>query len=63
VQETRTFAIAEGAKFHDSSPVTAEDVVFSLQRLRNTPSGVTRRPGAPGVRCPLALPRAATTSR
>jgi peptide/nickel transport system substrate-binding protein len=42
---TWRFTIAEGAKFHDGSPVTAEDVVFSLKRLRGTPSGASRLPG------------------
>ncbi|GLH96665.1 ABC transporter substrate-binding protein [Phytohabitans aurantiacus] len=39
------FTIAEGATFHDGTPVTADDVVWSLQRLRNTPAGKTRLPG------------------
>ncbi|MEV8633647.1 ABC transporter substrate-binding protein [Streptosporangium sp. NPDC051023] len=43
--KTWRFTIAKGAKFHDGSPVTAEDVVFSLRRLRNTPSGASRLPG------------------
>ncbi|GAA2678027.1 ABC transporter substrate-binding protein [Streptomyces aculeolatus] len=43
--KTWKFTIAEGAKFHDGSPVTAEDVVWSLKRLRNTPSGAARLPG------------------
>lgn len=30
---TWTFTIADGAKFHDGSPVTADDVVWSLQRI------------------------------
>jgi len=42
---TWTFTLAEGAKFHDGTPVTAEDVVWSLKRLRNTPSGASRLPG------------------
>jgi peptide/nickel transport system substrate-binding protein len=42
---TWTFRIAEGAVFHDGTPVTAEDVVWSLQRLRRTPSGAARLPG------------------
>ncbi|WP_245721512.1 ABC transporter substrate-binding protein [Nocardia crassostreae] len=29
-----TFIIADGARFHDGSPVTVEDVVWSLRRLR-----------------------------
>lgn len=43
--KTWRFTIARGAKFHDGSPVTAEDVVFSLKRLRATPSGASRLPG------------------
>ncbi|MFE7976567.1 ABC transporter substrate-binding protein [Streptomyces shenzhenensis] len=42
---TWRFTIAEGATFHDGSPVTAADVVFSLKRLRATPSGASRLPG------------------
>ncbi|MFE7777108.1 ABC transporter substrate-binding protein [Streptomyces sp. NPDC057445] len=43
--KTWRFTIAEGAKFHDGSPVTADDVVWSLRRLRGTPSGASRLPG------------------
>ncbi|MEV0375218.1 ABC transporter substrate-binding protein [Streptomyces sp. NPDC050636] len=43
--KTWRFTIAKGAKFHDGSPVTAEDVAWSLRRLRNTPTGATRLPG------------------
>ncbi|MGW2561568.1 ABC transporter substrate-binding protein [Streptomyces sp. NPDC001514] len=43
--KTWRFTIAKGAKFHDGTPVTAEDVVWSLRRLRNTPSGASRLPG------------------
>ncbi|CAM5560998.1 ABC transporter substrate-binding protein OS=Streptomyces aurantiogriseus OX=66870 GN=gsiB PE=3 SV=1 [Streptomyces aurantiogriseus] len=42
---TWKFKLAKGATFHDGSPVTAEDVVFSLKRLRATPSGASRLPG------------------
>jgi peptide/nickel transport system substrate-binding protein len=46
------FDIAEGATFHDGSPVTADDVVWSLRRLRNLPNGAFRLPGidASGIR-------------
>ncbi|MER8046737.1 ABC transporter substrate-binding protein [Streptomyces sp. NPDC094032] len=43
--KTWTFRIAKGATFHDGTPVTAEDVVWSLKRLRGTPSGAARLPG------------------
>ncbi|MFB6634683.1 ABC transporter substrate-binding protein [Streptomyces sp. NPDC056362] len=43
--KTWKFKIAKGAAFHDGTPVTADDVVWSLQRLRNTPSGAARLPG------------------
>ncbi|GHB67719.1 hypothetical protein GCM10010377_68270 [Streptomyces viridiviolaceus] len=39
------FTPAKDAQFHDGTPVTAEDVVFSLRRLRGTPSGASRLPG------------------
>lgn len=39
------FVIAPGARFHDGTPVTSDDVVWSLQRLRATPSGASRLPG------------------
>ncbi|MFJ9629843.1 ABC transporter substrate-binding protein [Streptomyces sp. NPDC101175] len=42
---TWKFKIADGAVFHDGTPVTAEDVVWSLKRLRGTPSGAARLPG------------------
>ncbi|MFJ1730735.1 ABC transporter substrate-binding protein [Streptomyces sp. NPDC088254] len=43
--KTWRFTLAKGAAFHDGSPVTAEDVVFSLKRLRATPAGASRLPG------------------
>ncbi|MGW4651175.1 ABC transporter substrate-binding protein [Kitasatospora sp. NPDC004289] len=43
--KTWRFTIAEGAKFHDGTPVTSDDVVFSLKRLRATPAGKSRLPG------------------
>ncbi len=39
------FIIADGARFHDGRLVTSEDVAWSLQRLRATPSGSARLPG------------------
>ncbi|MER8097652.1 ABC transporter substrate-binding protein [Streptomyces goshikiensis] len=43
--KTWKFKLAKGAAFHDGSPVTADDVVWSLRRLRGTPSGAARLPG------------------
>lgn len=43
--KTWRFTLAKDAAFHDGSPVTAQDVVFSLRRLRDTPSGASRLPG------------------
>ncbi|MEU8764816.1 ABC transporter substrate-binding protein [Streptomyces sp. NPDC048659] len=43
--KTWKFTIAKNAVFHDGTPVTAEDVVWSLRRLRGTPSGAARLPG------------------
>ncbi|WP_439562107.1 ABC transporter substrate-binding protein [Roseinatronobacter sp.] len=34
------FQIREGVTFHDGTPMTAEDVVFSLDRARTPPSGM-----------------------
>ncbi|HSJ52495.1 MAG TPA: ABC transporter substrate-binding protein [Anaerolineae bacterium] len=36
---TYTFALAEGVAFHDGSPFTAEDVVWTFDRLRDPDSG------------------------
>lgn len=35
-----TFHLHPNAEFHDGSPVTADDVVFSLNRIRNPPKGI-----------------------
>ncbi|MEV6986467.1 ABC transporter substrate-binding protein [Sphaerisporangium sp. NPDC051017] len=43
--KTWRFSIVKDAVFHDGAPVTAEDVVWSLRRLRSTPSGAARLPG------------------
>ncbi|CAM4255409.1 ABC transporter substrate-binding protein [Nocardia ninae] len=40
-----TFTLADGATFHDGSPVTADDVVWSLRRLR-TVGGASKMPVA-----------------
>lgn len=42
-----TFRLAEGATFHDGTPVDADAVVASLQRMARPDMGVTL--GAPGV--------------
>lgn len=42
-QRKWTFTIAEGATFHDGRPVTADDVVWSLRRLREI-AGETKVP-------------------
>jgi peptide/nickel transport system substrate-binding protein len=36
---TYTFTLAEGVTFHDGSPLTAEDVVWTFNRLRDPESG------------------------
>ncbi|MFE2527642.1 ABC transporter substrate-binding protein [Streptomyces sp. NPDC059382] len=43
--KTWQFTLADGATFHDGTPVTVDDVVWSLKRLRNTPAGSARLPG------------------
>ncbi|WP_036566762.1 ABC transporter substrate-binding protein [Nocardia sp. BMG51109] len=44
-QRRWTFTLAEGARFHDGSPVTADDVVWSLRRLREV-GGESKMPVA-----------------
>jgi peptide/nickel transport system substrate-binding protein len=39
------FELAEGATFHDGTPLTADDVVWSLRRLRQSAAGSSRLPG------------------
>ncbi|MGC0416466.1 ABC transporter substrate-binding protein [Embleya sp. AB8] len=39
------FTIADNAVFHDGTPVTADDVVWSMRRLHGMPSGPMRMPG------------------
>ena len=39
------FELPPRARFHDGRPVTSADVVWSLQRLRQGPSGSSRIPG------------------
>ncbi|WP_227996772.1 ABC transporter substrate-binding protein [Nocardia australiensis] len=40
-----TFTLADGATFHDGTPVTSDDVVWSLRRLR-TVGGASKMPAA-----------------
>ncbi|MGW6454802.1 ABC transporter substrate-binding protein [Streptomyces sp. NPDC055078] len=42
---TWRFTVADGAAFHDGTPLTADDIVWSLRRLRGTPAGASRLPG------------------
>ncbi|NUP26421.1 MAG: ABC transporter substrate-binding protein [Nocardia sp.] len=44
-QRNWTFTIADGARFHDGRPVTSDDVVWSLRRLREI-AGETKVPVA-----------------
>jgi peptide/nickel transport system substrate-binding protein len=39
---TYEFVVRKNARFHDGSPVTAEDVKFSFERYRGTASGVLK---------------------
>ena len=39
------FELPPNARFHDGRPVTSADVVWSLRRLRQSPSGSSRLPG------------------
>ncbi|MBI2906706.1 MAG: hypothetical protein HYX92_03500 [Chloroflexi bacterium] len=39
-----TFRLVKGAKFHDGAPVTAEDVKFSFDRIRDPEAGLVRSP-------------------
>ncbi|MFF2806650.1 ABC transporter substrate-binding protein [Streptomyces sp. NPDC058000] len=48
--KTWRFTLAKGATFHDGTPVTADDAVWSLRRLRNTPAGAARLPGVQAPR-------------
>ncbi len=38
--KTITFHLRKGVEFHNGMPVTADDVVFSLDRIRKPPSGI-----------------------
>ncbi|MBI2910094.1 MAG: hypothetical protein HYX92_20830 [Chloroflexi bacterium] len=39
-----TFRLAKGVKFHDGAPFTAEDVKFSLDRIRDPQFGLVKSP-------------------
>lgn len=38
-----TFQLRSGVTFHNGMPLTAEDVVFSLDRIRKPPAGIVSR--------------------
>ena len=42
---TWRFELTPGVRFHDGTPMTAEDVAYSMQRLRRSPTGSSRLPG------------------
>ncbi|GAA1957334.1 ABC transporter substrate-binding protein [Amycolatopsis minnesotensis] len=42
---TWRFTLAENVAFHDGSPCTAEDVAWSVRRLRQSEAGTSRLPG------------------
>jgi peptide/nickel transport system substrate-binding protein len=39
------FELAENVRFHDGTPMTSADVVWSLRKLRKSPIGTSRLPG------------------
>jgi peptide/nickel transport system substrate-binding protein len=48
--KTTMFHLRRGATFHDGSPVTAEDVKFSFERILNPATGATVRTNLEGVK-------------
>jgi len=38
---TYTFKVRQGVKFHNGTPLTADDIVFTLQRVTAPPKGIT----------------------
>jgi peptide/nickel transport system substrate-binding protein/glutathione transport system substrate-binding protein len=47
--KTIVFHLRKGIRFHDGSPVTAEDVKFSLERIADPATGATLRPNLADV--------------
>lgn len=39
--KTFTFTLREGIKWHDGKPLTADDVVFTFERAKNPPTGLS----------------------
>jgi peptide/nickel transport system substrate-binding protein len=39
------FELTEGVRFHDDTPLSSEDVVWSIRRLRQSAIGASRLPG------------------
>lgn len=46
---TYTFVIKEAARFHDGTPVTADDVMFTVRRAQDPATKSPKRPGWEGV--------------
>ena len=46
---TFVFKLRQGITFHDGTPLTAEDVKFSLERIQNPDTGGTLRPNLEGA--------------
>ncbi len=47
--KTYTFNLKEDARFHDGTPITADDVVFTIERIKDPQTGSTLRPTFEGV--------------
>ena len=45
-----TFRVRQGVTFHDGSPLTAEDVVYSFQRILDPATGSPAVAGIAGVK-------------